>query len=1155
MTYDEVFSQVVDLLQREQRVSYRALKRRFEVDDEYLEDLKAELIDAKRIAVDEDGKVLVWVGAAPVSSSESRIPSSSQSSIPNPQPFAERRQLTVMFCDLVGSTALSAQLDPEELREVVRGYQQTSAAVIERFGGHIAQYLGDGLLVYFGYPVAHEDDAARAVRAGLEIVQAIRGQGPGNGLQGRQQPLQVRIGIHTGPVVIGEMGGGVKREQLALGETPNLAARIQGQAAPDEVVISTATYRLVEGLFECEDRGQPELKGVSTPLTLYRVVKESQAQSRFEVVARKGLTPLIGRDHELGLLRERWARVKEGEGQVVLLSGEAGIGKSRLVQELKDTVTREGAVRIEFRCSPYHQHSAFSPILDHLQRLLQFAPEDTPPTKLSKLRQALTQYRFPQTDTLALLAAFLSLPHPDDAPPITVSPQKQKEKTQAAFVAWVVEEAERQAAYLIWEDLHWIDPSSLEVLTLILQQVPTSRVLVVLTYRPDFTPPWRPRAHSTQLTLNRLGRQHVTAMVNHVTAKAVLSAEVVQQIVSRTDGVPLFVEELTKTVLESMREQVTGDGGQERGVLGARHAAPSPLAIPATLQDSLMARLDRLGAAKAVAQLGATLGREFSYEVLQAVSPIDATALQHALQQLVDAELLYQRGVPPQATYLFKHALIQDTAYHSLLKSTRQQYHQQIAHALEEQFPQTKETQPELVAHHYTEAGLIELAIPYWQQAGQRAIQRSANVEAINYLTKGLELLKTLPTTPERTHQELSLQMALSVPLVMTKGYMAQEVEKSYARARELCQQEGETPQLFRVLRGLWTFHTTRAELQTARELGEQLLSLAQSAQDPAFLLEACYTLGASLFRLGEFTAARSYLEQGIDFYDPQQHRSRAGSDPDVLCLLHLAWTLWLLGYPDQALHRSHQALTLAQELSHPFSLAFALDFAAEIHRLRREGQAAQKRAEASITLSTERGFTVWLAAGTILRGWALAEQGQEEEGITQMHQGLTTCRVTGIESGQAHYLAMLAEAYGKVGQTEEGLILLTEALAFVDKTGERESEAELYRLKGTLTLEAGGWRLEPSPPSSQASSLKPPVSQAVAQEAEGYFQKALAIARQQQAKSLELRAATSLARLWQQQGKQKEAHQMLAEIYGWFTEGFDTKDLQEAKALLGELG
>lgn len=682
MTFPELLVQVRELLQSKGRVSYRALKLQFNIDDEYLNGLKDELIEAERIAADEDGKVLVWVGAAPVPSSEFQVSSSTQPLAPRtqdlgtPRPMlhaprveAERRQLTVMFCDLVGSTALSAQLDPEELREVIRDYQQTSATVIERFGGHIAQYLGDGLLVYFGYPVAHEDDAARAVRAGLAIIQTLRrisspspsqGEGWGEGsavaevhppppppppLPRGARELKVRIGIHTGLVVVGEMGGSQRQEQLALGETPNIAARVQGTAQPDEVLISAATYHLVEGLFECEDRGQPDLKGIATPLTLYRVVTESQAQGRFEVTARKGLTPLIGREHELGLLRERWARVKEGEGQVVLLSGEPGIGKSRLVQELKDTVTHEGAVRIEFRCSPYHQHSAFYPILDHLQRLLQFAPEDTPQTKLSKLRQALAQYRFPQTDTLALLAALLSLPHPDDAPPITVSPQKQKEKTQAAFVAWVVEEAERQAAYLVWEDLHWLDPSSLEVLTLVLQQVPTSRMLVVLTYRPEFTPPWRPRAHSTQLTLNRLGRQQVTAMVNQVTATAVLSAEVIQQIVSRTDGVPLFVEELTKTVVESV------------GSIGSIESA-----IPATLQDSLMARLDRLGPAKEIAQVGATIGREFDYALLQTVSSLHEEALQQGLQQLVEAELVYQSGVLPQARYLFKHALVQDTA-------------------------------------------------------------------------------------------------------------------------------------------------------------------------------------------------------------------------------------------------------------------------------------------------------------------------------------------------------------------------------------------------------------------------------------------------------------------------------------------------------------
>ncbi|MBI3300989.1 MAG: hypothetical protein HYZ72_02775 [Deltaproteobacteria bacterium] len=695
--------------------------------------------------------------------------------------------------------------------------------------------------------------------------------------------------------------------------------------------------------------------------------------------------------------------------------------------------------------------------------------------------------------------------------------------------------------YCSWEDLHWADPSTLELLTLCLDQIPTARMLALLICRPEFTPPWGTRSYLSQLILGRLGRREVESIVARVTGGRAFPVEVVEQVAAKTDGVPLFVEELTKMIVESGVVRAVNSHYELTGPL-------STLAIPSTLHDSLMARLDRLATAKEVAQLGATIGREFSYEVLQAIAALEDATLQHGLKQLVEAELVYQRGLPPDARYIFKHALIQDTAYQSLLKSTRQQYHQQIAQVLADRFPEMVETQPELLAHHYTEASLIAQAIPYWQKAGQRASQRSANVEAISHLTKGLQVLKTLPDTPQRAQYELTLQMALCAPLVATKGWAAPEVERTCTRARELCRQVGETPQLFRVLRGLWSFYAVRAELQTARELGEQLLTLARSTQDPSLLLEARLALGATLVWLGEFAPAREHFKQNLALYDPQKHRSHAflyGQDPGMVCLSYAAYALWYLGYPDQALKSSREAVALAQEMSLPFGLAYALDHAAQLRQLCRQGQATQEQAEAVMALSTEHGFPFYLARGTLLQGWALAEQGKGEEGLRQMHQGLAAWRATGAELERTHYLALLAEAYGKVGQAEKGLATVTEALAVVNKNGERFCEAELYRLKGELSLKSR--QVEDKSKTSQGKLE-------VEKEAEECFWKAVEIARKQQAKSLELRAATSLARLWQRQGKKEEAHQLLAEIYGWFTEGFDTKDLQEAKALLAEL-
>jgi len=847
------------------------------------------------------------------------------------------------------------------------------------------------------------------------------------------------------------------------------------------------------------------------------------------VASSTGLPPLVGREQEVGLLLERWAKVKDGFGQVVLLSGEVGIGKSRLVEVLKEHVaTDPQAWLTPCQCSPYHHNSVLYPIIDLLERVvLQFERDETPQQKRSKLEGLLVQHGLSLAEAVPLFASLLSLPLGSSYAPLNMSPEQQKQKTLQAFLTLLLRRAAQQPLLFVVEDLHWIDPSTLELLSLLVAQGPTTRILTLFTFRPDFSPPWTGRSHLTQLTLHRLTPRQAAEMIGRVAHRKALPAEVVEQVVAKTDGVPLFVEELTKMVLESDLLEEREEHYELTGPL-------PPLAIPTTLHDSLMARLDRLATVKGLAQLGATLGREFSYELLQAVSLWDEATLQRGLQQLVGAEFLYQQGLPPQATYLFKHALIQEAAYQSLLKSVRQQYHQRIARVLEERFLEVTETQPELLAHHYTEAGLGEEAVAYWHRAGRRALERSANLEAVTHLTKGLEVLKTLPEAPQRPQQELDLQTRLGPALMAVRGNAAPEVGLAYARARELCQQVGETPQLFPVLFGLWRFYFVGAKLQAAREVGEQLLGLAQRQRDAALLLEAHRALGESLFWLGELAPARVHLEQGVALYDPQQHRIHAfvyGRDPGMDCHSYLAWTLWGLGYPDQAVAAMHQALTLAEGVSHPFSLATALVIAAWLHQFRREVQAVQARAEAAITLSTERGFPQWLAGGMMPRGWALAEQGQIEEGITHMRRGLAAWRATGAELVQPYFLTLLAEAYGKGERAEDGLAVLAEALEAVHHTGECWWEAELYRLKGELLQAAGSGN-----------------------EAEACFHQAFDVARRQQAKSLELRAAISLSRLWQPQGKPDAARHLLAESYGWFTEGFDTADLREAKALLEEL-
>jgi class 3 adenylate cyclase/predicted ATPase len=1147
MTFEEIIDQAVAMLQRRGRVSYRVLARQLSLDEASLEDLKEAILFAHPQVVDEEGRGLIWPGeaaqsgAAPAkagageAAQSSAVPPSDPGAprpgaeAVTPGAEAERRQLTVLFCDLVDSTVLSSRLDPEELRELVQAYQKACSEVIARFEGHIAQLLGDGLLVYFGYPLAHEDDARRAVRASLGIFEALA-QLNARLLRRQSTRLSVRLGIHTGLCVVGNMGGGDRQEQLAMGETPNLAARLQGLATPDTLVISAATYHLLGGLFTCRSLGSPPLKGIARPMEVYQVLHERAATGSLHLPGGAGSVALVGREQELGLLLQCWEQVKDGAGQVVLLGGEAGIGKSHLVQTLVDQALHGSpAWPMLCQCSHHHRNSAFFPIIDLLERaVLRDGREQTPQQKLDKLEELLRHVGLPLAEVMPLFASFLALPPPPGYAALQLSPQQQKQKTTKALLAMLLQLAADKPVLFIVEDLHWADPSTLELLHLFSDQCATARLLLLVTFRPEFDLPWADHSYLTRITLRRLTRPQTMAIIGRVAHGKALPAEVVEQVVAKTDGVPLFVEELTKMVLESGLLAEREDRYELTGPL------PS-LAIPATLHDSLMARLDRLAAAKGMAQLGATLGREFFYELLLAVSLWDEETLQQGLRQMVEAEFLYQRGVPPHAIYLFKHALVQETAYQSLLRSTRQRHHQRIATVLSERYPEICDSQPELLAHHYTEGSLMAQAIPVWQRAGKLAIERSAHLEASAHFSKGLEVLRALPDASGQEPRELGLQIDLGQALMAARGQGVPEVQRAFARARELCLEVGETAELFPVLWGLWRFYFARAEHRTARELAEQCLSVAQRGNDPALLLVAHNALGISEYFRGGFTAAQAHLEQAIALYDPEQHRAlafRYGVDLGAWSLSYTAWTLWQLGHPEASLQRMNEALVLARRLGHPLSLVATLGYAAMLHYFRREGAAVKELADATIKLAGEQGFPQFMAMALPTRGWALAGQGQVQEGIAQIEKGMAAMQDAGAALDRPRMLAALGEVQGRSGHLEEGLTALAEGIATAQRTEETWWEVELHRLQGELLSR------KQSPP----------------EEAEACFRQALETAHLQQARALELRAAVSLSRSWWGRGRQSEARELLAEIYARFTEGFDTVDLQAARALLQEM-
>ena len=1115
MTFDDVLEQVIALLKRQGRVSYGAIKRRFELTDDYLDDIKIELVEAQRLAADENGRILVWIGEVETTPAEPHTPE------------AERRQLTVMFCDLVGSTLLSGQLDPEALRDVVRAYQASCNEVIQRFEGHVAQHLGDGLLVYFGYPAAHEDNVQRAIRSGLGIIDVMQALNQRlENLHGVQ--LAVRLGIHTGPVVIGDIGAGPRQEQLALGETPNIAARIQALAEPDTLVISDATYRLVEGFFDAEPLGAQDLKGVAYPLAVYRVLGDRGLQSRLDVTSRHGLTPLVGRHSERQLLIDRWRQAKSGEGQVVLLNAAPGLGKSRMLQALKEHLIKKAYTRLECRSSPYYQNTAFYPVADLIQRTLAWEQNDSSDERLLRLEQALAQYQLPVEEAVPLMAGLLSFPLPADKyPPLNLTPQRQRQQTLETIAAIILELAQREPVLFIVEDLHWTDPSTLEVLDLLINQTPTASLYTLLTCRPEFQNPWANQSYVTHITLNRLSRDEIEQLIARVAGAKPLPAAVVEQLVDKTDGVPLYVEEMTKAVLESGRLK-TVDGQYELT------GPTSTLAIPATLQDSLMSRLDRLVTAKSVAQYASVIGRQFSYDLLQAVSELDEATLQRELRRLVDAELVYQRGVAPHATYFFKHALIQDTAYESLLRSTRQGYHRRIAEVLEAQFPEVVETQPELLAHHCAAANLDEQAVDYWRQAGEKAVQRSANMEAIAHLNRGLERLAARPHVPEQRHQELDLLIILGPALIATKGYVAPEVKDTYNRAYELCRDVGEETQRFAVLSGLRRFYLVRGEFNTTRDIGNELLTLAQRQQDSTFLLEAYWALAGVLFLLGEFVLVQRYLKQAVAIFASRRENSqtiRHGTVPGIHCLGWLSLTSWMLGFSEQALQQSQQTLELAQQQTSRFAQRFCFSHARMLHHYRREATSILEKRQSEKILQSGYPITDQRESSiNIADNWALFIEGKRENIVSSMRDSLD---ISDNVNFRPYLLSFLVEIYGKTNQIQDGLETIEEGFTLIQQMGAYFYEAELHRLKGQLLLQQS--------PDNQTK-------------AEACFQHAISIAQRQSAKSWELHAAASLAKLWQQQGKRQEAYDLLAPAYGWFTEGFDTADLIEAKALLDRL-
>jgi class 3 adenylate cyclase/tetratricopeptide (TPR) repeat protein len=1040
---------------------------------------------------------------------------------PTSQASAERRQITVMFSDLVGSTALSARMDPEDLREVISAYQKCVAEAVRRFGGFVAKYLGDGVLVYFGYPEAHEDDAERAVRAGLEVIASVIAL---------KTPvsLQTRVGIATGLVVVGDLiGSGDAQERGIVGETPNLAARLQGIAEPNTVVIAEATRRLLGNLFELKDLGARDLKGLAEPAGVWVALRASTVESRFEALHPSGLTALVGREEETELLLRRWSRAKSGEGQVVLISGEAGIGKSRLTAALLESLAPEPHTRLRYFCSPQHTDSAFYPIIGQMERAAGLLHDDTPQQKLDKLDALLAQTSTSIQDA-ALIAEMLSLPNDGRYPALELTPQQRRQKTLEALTAQIETLSRQKPVLMIFEDAHWADPTSLEVFGRVVDRMRTLRVLLLVTFRPEFEPPWIGRSYVTALTMNRLTEREVNAMIDRVVGNKRLPASIRQDIIERTDGIPLFVEEMTKAVLEAAET----DGTAVR----VAAAVPSPvLAVPASLHASLMARLDRLGSAKAIAQVGAVIGRGFSHALVAAVVHKSQRELETGLEQLIAAGLLFRQGAPPHATYLFKHALVQDAAYGTLLRSSRRQLHGRIADVLEKEFPEIVEVQPELLAKHCAEAGLNEQAIRYWRRAGEKAVRRASNREAIGHFSQALTLNEKQPPDVGRSLTELAILSQLGPALMSVHGWSAPQVGIAFERAEHLARELESSIDLAPPLAGLWLFRTARGQFSRAEEITKELFNVAQTLHDPDILLQAHHCAWPIHWFRGALTEAKDHADAGMALYDEVRHARHRflylGHDPAVCALSIMSVLQWLLGYAAQGMQLECNAIDLARRLHHAPTLAHALWFVCQAQVTRRDAAAVIKTADELLTLSEEHGLPQTRATALAYLGWGRSQTDDLARGLETLLDGLEMYNRLGVRSNLCLMICLLAETYFASGQHEKSMEQADLAIATSAEIGDRWCLPRIHMIRAR-SLE-------------MCHKLDA---------AETSLRMAVDIAAAQSAKGAQLHAANSLARFWRDQGRPQQARALLAPVYGWFTEGFDTPDLKEAKALLDEL-